>query len=42
MYEKKYTEELIIVILKIHENGTAVKEIISKYNISEQTISLEI
>ncbi|NLT14729.1 MAG: transposase [Clostridiales bacterium] len=35
--QKRFTEEQIITILKLQENGMPVKEIIRQYNISEQT-----
>lgn len=35
--QKRFTEEQIISILKLQENGMPVKEIIRQYNISEQT-----
>ena len=35
--KNRFTEEQIISILKMHENGTPTKEIIRQYNISEQT-----
>jgi len=35
--KKKFTEEQIIGILKQHEKGVPVKELIRQYNITEQT-----
>lgn len=35
--QKRFTEEQIISILKLQENGLPVKEIIRQHNISEQT-----
>ena len=35
--QKRFTEEQIISILKLQENGMPVKEIIRQHNISEQT-----
>ncbi len=35
--QKRFTEEQIITILKLQENGMPVKEIIRQHNISEQT-----
>jgi len=35
--QKRFTEEQIISILKLQENGMPVKEIIRQRNISEQT-----
>ncbi len=35
--QKKFTEEQIIGILKMQENGVPTKEIIRQHNISEQT-----
>lgn len=35
--KNKFTEEQIISILKMHENGTPTKEIVRQYNICEQT-----
>lgn len=35
--QKKFTEEQIISILKMQENGVPTKEIVRQHNISEQT-----
>ncbi|GAB6108951.1 transposase [Fusibacter bizertensis] len=36
-YEKRFTEEQIIKILKSHEAGQKTSDIVREYNISEQT-----
>lgn len=38
MKRKRYSEEKIISILKEHESGVRVQDLVRKYNVSEQAI----
>ena len=38
MKRKRYSEEKIIAILKEHEAGIRVQDLVRKYNVSEQSI----
>lgn len=38
MKRKRYSEEQIIAILKEHEAGVAVRDLVCKYGVSEQSI----